>query len=91
MQTAMISAVGRHFVPRNVVPLFICELLCQEFAFSWKITCGCGAGVVDICLIPEVDFCEEKLMEYIKKLLTKRGHTVRLALPCNQCCLSLCT
>jgi 6-phosphofructokinase 1 len=32
--------------------------------------------VVDICLIPEVPFTEDKLMAYIDKLLLRKGHTV---------------
>ena len=34
------------------------------------------AGVVDICLIPEVHFTEDKLMQYIDRILQKKGHVV---------------
>ena len=37
---------------------------------------GAIAGVVDICLIPEVHFTEDKLMAYIDKQLQKKGHAV---------------
>jgi hypothetical protein len=36
-----------------------------------------AAGVVDVCLIPEVEFSLEKLTEYVQCLLAKKGHTVR--------------
>ena len=35
------------------------------------------AGVVDVCLIPEVEFSLEKLTEYVQCLLARKGHTVR--------------
>ncbi|CAK0785553.1 hypothetical protein CVIRNUC_008763 [Coccomyxa viridis] len=35
-----------------------------------------ASGVVDICLIPEVHFTEDKLMAYIDKQLQKKGHAV---------------
>ena len=35
-----------------------------------------SAGVVDICLIPEVHFSEDKLMSYIDRQLNKKGHIV---------------
>ena len=35
-----------------------------------------SAGVVDICLIPEVHFSEDKLMSYIDRQLNKKGHVV---------------
>ena len=35
-----------------------------------------AAGVVDICLIPEVHFTEDKLMQYIDRILNKKGHVV---------------
>ena len=38
-----------------------------------------GAGVVDVCLIPEVKFNmqgEEGLLSYVQKLLDSRGHCV---------------
>ena len=44
---------------------------------------GPAAGVVDICLIPEVEFSLEKLGEYVEKLLAKKGHTVR-AMPTSR-------
>lgn len=34
------------------------------------------AGVVDICLIPEVHFTEDKLMAYIERKLQQKGHIV---------------
>ena len=35
-----------------------------------------AAGVVDICLIPEVHFAEDKLMQHIDRILNKKGHIV---------------
>lgn len=32
--------------------------------------------MVDICLIPEVHFTEDKLMQYIERQLEKKGHIV---------------
>ena len=49
------------------------------------------AGVVDICLIPEVDFSEDKLMAYIGKLLERKGHTVNSLLVYLYSSLSLLT
>ncbi len=34
------------------------------------------AGVVDICLIPEIEFCEEKLMASIQAIINRKGHAV---------------
>ena len=34
------------------------------------------AGVVDVCLIPEIDFQEDKLMACIEKILGRKGHAV---------------
>ena len=33
-------------------------------------------GVVDVCLIPEVEFSLERLTEYVQRLLQRKGHTV---------------
>ncbi len=35
-----------------------------------------AAGVVDVCLIPEIDFQEDKLMACIEKILGRKGHAV---------------
>ena len=54
------------------------------------VSTGDAAGVVDICLIPEVEFSLEKLGEYVQKLLAKKGHTVRGMLtrnPSNPICM----
>ena len=32
--------------------------------------------MVDVCLIPEVEFSEDNLIAYVQKLLEKKGHTV---------------
>ncbi len=37
---------------------------------------GMRAGVVDVCLIPEIDFQEDKLMACIEKILGRKGHAV---------------
>lgn len=34
------------------------------------------AGVVDVCLIPEVTFNLDKLKEHIKSILERKGHAV---------------
>lgn len=34
------------------------------------------AGVVDICLIPEIEFSEDKLMAAIQRILARKGHAV---------------
>ena len=35
-----------------------------------------SAGVVDVCLIPEVPFTLPKLLAHVKKILDARGHCV---------------
>ena len=51
--------------------------LCQVWAGCMlPVMSGAIAGVVDICLIPEVHFTEDKLMAYIDKQLQKKGHAV---------------
>lgn len=35
-----------------------------------------ASGVVDVCLIPEIDFQEDKLMACIEKILGRKGHAV---------------
>ena len=34
------------------------------------------AGVVDVCLIPEIQFSMEKLCEHVAKVFEKKGHCV---------------
>lgn len=36
----------------------------------------CAAGVVDVCLIPEVPFSLEKLKQCVAGVLEKKGHCV---------------
>ena len=38
--------------------------------------CAWAAGVVDVCLIPEVPFSLEKLCEYVGQVLEKKGNAV---------------
>eukprot|EP00879_Flechtneria_rotunda_P016064 GHRR01016804.1.p1 GENE.GHRR01016804.1~~GHRR01016804.1.p1 ORF type:complete len:314 (+),score=95.07 GHRR01016804.1:953-1894(+) len=35
-----------------------------------------ASGVVDVCLIPEVHFCIDKLRDHVKTILEKKGHCV---------------
>lgn len=35
-----------------------------------------GTGVVDVCLIPEVPFAMEKLVDYVRKIVDTKGHCV---------------
>lgn len=35
-----------------------------------------SAGVVDICLIPEIGFTEDKLMGCIQQIIDRKGHAV---------------
>lgn len=35
-----------------------------------------ATGVVDVCLIPEIDFQEDKLIACIEKILGRKGHAV---------------
>ena len=58
-------------VQRALGPLFL-----MEAQWTGVSACMVRAGVVDVCLIPEVDFSLEKLTAYAEKILAKKGHTV---------------
>jgi hypothetical protein len=38
--------------------------------------CSPPAGVVDVCLIPEVSFNLDKLLSYVDEVIQKKGHAV---------------
>lgn len=49
------------------------KLHCEQRVFEWT---NRSAGVVDICLIPEIGFTEDKLMGCIQQIIDRRGHAV---------------
>ena len=44
----------------------------RELDRSWPLC----AGVVDVCLIPEVPFELDRLLDHVAKIVDKRGHVV---------------
>ena len=70
----MTSLVASHAHTKEQA--YFCNL-CRAWAGCMPLVMsGAIAGVVDICLIPEVHFTEDKLMAYIDKQLQKKGHAV---------------
>jgi 6-phosphofructokinase len=49
------------------------KLHCEHRVIEWT---NPSAGVVDICLIPEIEFAEDKLMGCIQQIIDRRGHAV---------------
>lgn len=47
-----------------------------ETSFPKPINAICVAGMVDVCLIPEVKFELDVLTDYVKEVLKRKGHCV---------------
>ena len=58
-----------------------CIAMKQQVTFNmvWENISQCGlwyAGVVDVCLIPEVKFEVDVLTEYVRQVMKRKGHCV---------------
>eukprot|EP00983_Pelagomonas_calceolata_P014883 472238-Pelagomonas_calceolata.AAC.4 len=56
----------------------LASLHCWTTRLSTLARCSliCIAGVVDVCLIPEIQFDLQKLNEYVAKVIERKGHCV---------------
>jgi 6-phosphofructokinase 1 len=53
----------------------IVKLMGRQSGFV-ALNASLASGVVDVCLIPEVPFCEKKLCDYVDTVIKKNGHAV---------------
>ncbi len=68
--------------PSRELDLYLAEAQCMHGWYVPRmahghVTCLLPVpGVVDICLIPEIEFDVQEMLEYTKRLVAKKGHAV---------------
>ncbi|MEO2193244.1 MAG: 6-phosphofructokinase, partial [bacterium] len=64
-----------HNAPNTCTGISVVKLMGRQSGFI-AMNASMASGVVDVCLIPEVAFTEEKLLDFVAGILRAKGHCV---------------
>lgn len=75
VQEAQRSLVAARFEARSSNGIAVVKLMGRSSGFI-SMNASMASGVVDVCLIPEIDFTMTRLVEYVDSILAKKGYCV---------------